>query len=245
MKLEVYTYTNQGGQEHNEDSLYYLLDGENGFFVLADGLGGHHNGQEASALAVKVLTESLARHKKADSKTMKKAFLDAGTAILERQSDPCCAAMRTTAVALSICRNQAVWGHIGDSRLYYFSNGKLAYVTQDHSVTYKKYLGGDISYAQIRGDEDRSSLLRTLGNPEKCIPEVLQTPRMLQEGDAFLLCSDGFWEYVWEEEMLIDLLKAESPDQWAEYMLLRHIRRTKPFYDNLSLIALFVGEGGF
>ena len=61
-------------------------------------------------------------------------------------------------------------------------------------------------------------------------------------GDAFLLCSDGFWEFVYNEEMQADLLKAETPVQWVRLMLLRHIRRTPPGNDNFSAIAVFVEE---
>ena len=88
-------------------------------------------------------------------------------------------------------------------------------------------------------DDDRSSLLRALGKMP-CKPEAGQA--RLRQGDAFLLCSDGFWEYVYQEEMLADLLKAETPKQWAEGMLLRHIRRTPPGNDNFSLITVFAEE---
>ena len=63
-------------------------------------------------------------------------------------------------------------------------------------------------------------------------------------GDAFLLCSAGFWEYVYNEEILAELCKAHTPKEWAEGMLLRHIRRTPPGNDNFSLIAVFVEECG-
>ncbi len=72
--------------------------------------------------------------------------------------------MRTTAVALKQAGSTAVWAHIGDSRLYRFSNGELAGVTADHSVTYRKFLGGEISYMDVYHDDDRSRLLRVLGN---------------------------------------------------------------------------------
>ena len=102
-----------------------------------------------------------------------------------------------------------------------------------------KYLGGEISYMDIYHDDDRSSLLRALGK-QPCKPEANQGT--LLPGDAFLLCSDGFWEYVYQEEILADLLKAETPEQWAQTMLLRHIRRTPEGNDNFSLIAVFAEE---
>ena len=88
-------------------------------------------------------------------------------------------------------------------------------------------------------DDDRSSLLRAMGNPV-CTPEGGEGP--VQPGDAFLLCSDGFWEFVYNEEMLVDCLKSRTPEEWARRMLLRHIRRTPPGNDNFSLIAVFVEE---
>ena len=103
----------------------------------------------------------------------------------------------------------------------------------------KKYLGGEISYMDIYHDDDRSSLLRTLGKAT-CQPEAAVEP--VQAGDAFVLCSDGFWEFVYNEEMLLDLAKARSPEHWAQLMLLRHIRRIPPGNDNFSLITVFVEE---
>ena len=142
-------------------------------------------------------------------------------------------------IAAIIDGDRAVWGHVGDSRLYRFSAGTLTQETRDHSVTYMKYLGGEISYMDVYHDDDRSSLLRVLGR-DPCKPEADQSETA--PGDAYLLCSDGFWEYVYQEEMLADLLRAETPKQWAEGMLLRHIRRTPPGNDNFSLITVFVEE---
>ena len=149
--------------------------------------------------------------------------------------------MRTTAAALKLADGAAVWAHIGDSRLYRFSKGELAGVTADHSVTYRKFLGGEISYMDVYHDDDRSRLLRVLGR-EPCKPEAGHGE--LEPGDAFLLCSDGFWEYVYTEEIQADLCRARTPEEWAESMLLRHIRRTPPDHDNFSLITVFVEECG-
>ena len=147
--------------------------------------------------------------------------------------------MKTTTVALALEGDLAFWAHVGDSRLYRFSDGQLVFATRDHSVTYMKYLGGEISYMDVYHDDDRSSLLRVLGK-SSCQPETGQAE--LKSGDAFLLCSDGFWEYVYQEEIQADLLKAETPAQWVQLMLLRQIRRTPPGNDNFSVIAVFVEE---
>ncbi len=240
MTLRVHTYSNKGGRDKNEDYIHAECMDAHGIFVLADGLGGHKKGEIASQTAVETITEVLQKCEKPDPAGLREAFLSANKAVLEGQKSPDCKSMKTTAVALQIAGDQAIWGHIGDSRLYHFANGEIASATKDQSVTYKKYLGGEISYQDIRNDEDRSSLLSVLGNEGKCSPEMPETPQTIAPGDAFLLCSDGFWEYVFDEEMLIDLHKSETPREWVDLMLLRHIRRTRPSYDNYSLIAVLV-----
>ena len=235
MRLSACCYTNQGGRDHNEDSVRCCA--EQGVFVLSDGLGGHGSGEVASALAADILFEGCSAHPDPDG--LAELFQKANEAVMEGQKVPRQEDMKTTAVALSVAGDLAVWGHVGDSRLYRFSGGALSQETRDHSVTYMKYLGGEISYMDIYHDDDRPSLLRALGKLP-CKPEAGQAE--LRPGDAFLLCSDGFWEYVYQEEVLADLLKAETPEQWAQLMLLRHIRRTPPGNDNFSLITVFVEE---
>ena len=220
MKLSIYSYTNQGGREHNEDSLRWTSDGTEGVFVLADGLGGHDRGEVASQLAVEAICGGEDSPVPGREELLER-FRQANARILEQQKQPGQEEMKTTAVALSLSGGTAAWAHIGDSRLYRCSQGKLDQLTRDHSVTYMKYLGGEISYMDVYHDDDRSSLLRAMGNP---------------------VCSDGFWEFVYNEEMLVDCLKSRTPEEWARRMLLRHIRRTPPGNDNFSLIAVFVEE---
>ena len=239
MKLRAYAYTNRGGRDHNEDAL--RASAEDGVFVLADGLGGHRCGEVASALAVDTLFTGMVNSGHLDGDGLVELFRSANEEILRRQAQPGQEEMRTTAVALKIAGDAAVWAHIGDSRLYRFHGGEAAEVTADHSVTYRKFLGGEISYMDIYHDDDRGRLLRVLGK-EPCRPEA--GGAAAEPGDAFLLCSDGFWEYVYTEEMQADLCKSSSPEAWAESMLLRHIRRTPPENDNFSLIAVFLEECG-
>ncbi len=207
--------------------------------MLADGLGGHSSGEVASGLAAQAIWEGCAGAENLDSETLKGQLEEANRLVLEGQKVPGREDMKTTAVALALEGDLAFWAHVGDSRLYRFSDGQLVFATRDHSVTYMKYLGGEISYMDVYHDDDRSSLLRVLGKAS-CQPETGQAE--LKPGDAFLLCSDGFWEYVYQEEIQADLLKAETPAQWVQLMLLRQIRRTPPGNDNFSVIAVFVEE---
>lgn len=239
MKISYYAYTNKGGRPNNEDSICCGLQNRRGVFVLADGLGGHSSGEVASGLAAQAIWEGCAGAEILDSETLKGQLEEANRLVLEGQKVPGREDMKTTAVALALEGDLAFWAHVGDSRLYRFSDGQLVFATRDHSVTYMKYLGGEISYMDVYHDDDRSSLLRAMGNPV-CTPEGGEGPA--RPGDAFLLCSDGFWEFVYNEEMLVDCLKSKTSEEWARRMLLRHIRRTPPGNDNFSLIAVFVEE---
>lgn len=146
--------------------------------------------------------------------------------------------MKSTVVTLAVQKDKAVWANVGDSRLYYLTKGHIFQLTQDHSVTYKKYQSGEISKYQIAGDEDRSSLLRVVGDAKRCIPDCGTLEFPLRSGDAFLLCSDGFWEYLSEEEILIERLKAENAKEWTEGMMLRLMERILPDTDNLTALTV-------
>lgn len=245
MKLDAYLYTNPGGRSCNEDSAGWReADGE-GLFVLADGLGGHLGGRQASALVVESLLDAWDREggelTGVDCRQwLEESIRGANRALLEAQ-DQAQNSMKSTAAALVVKDGWAAWAHVGDSRLYYLSGDQLCQTTRDHSVTFKKFLAGEICREDINFDEDRSSLLRVVGDEARCIPESGEPEGGgVQAGDAFLLCSDGFWEYLFDEEVLIDYLKADSPEAWAERMLVRAMPRIRPGSDNLTLLTVFV-----
>lgn len=240
MELTAYLYTNPAGREKNEDSADYALTEDGGFFVLADGLGGYQNGAEASGLVTRTLLERWQETAPAcGTAWLEEAVLDANGRLL-RAREAGAGMGKSTVVALQISGERAAWVHVGDSRLYHLgADGTLLHVTPDHSVTYKKYLAGEIGRRQIRGDEDRPSLLRVLGGAGTVTPEPGAAP--VRSGDAFLLCSDGLWEWLDDEEIAIDLLKAGSPRDWVERMLLRLLPRMSESADNLSALAVFAG----
>ena len=138
MKLSIYSYTNQGGREHNEDSLRWTSDGTEGVFVLADGLGGHDRGEVASQLAVEVICGGEDSPVPGREELLER-FQQANARILEQQKQPGQEEMKTTAVALSLSGSTAAWAHIGDSRLYRYSQGRMDQLTRDHSVTYMNH----------------------------------------------------------------------------------------------------------
>lgn len=244
MELDAYLYTNPGGRSYNEDCAGWRADGGDGVFLLADGLGGHLGGEQASALVVDSLLSSWEKESPEllpeDCRQWLEESIRAANRELMAAQARAQNGMKSTVAALALKEGRAAWAHVGDSRLYHFTGGRLRQVTRDHSVTYKKYLAGEISRDQINFDEDRSGLLRVVGDKARCLPESGEPEDgLVRPGDAFLLCSDGFWEYLFEEEILIDLLKADTPEAWAELMLVRALPRLRPGSDNLTLLAVF------
>jgi serine/threonine protein phosphatase PrpC len=239
MKFDEYSYTNRGGRSCNEDSVGSAHEVDSGLFVVADGLGGHEHGELASACVRDTLLEDFAPMKEGRADWLTERIAEANRRVLEKQAEMN-SVLKSTVVTLAIDGECAVWANVGDSRLYYLHESAIYSYTEDHSVSYKKYKAGLITREEICTDEDQSRLLRSLGSEERNTPDVKICDVPLVPGDAFLLCSDGVWEYVRDEEIVIDLLKARNAREWAELLLLRLMNRISGENDNLTLLALML-----
>ena len=191
----------QGGRPYNEDSIG-ISDSIDpvGTFALADGLGGHGMGDIASSTAIKCAMES--SHLLRGNDFLAECFIT--EAILSEQLRlHAKSKMKTTMVVLHIEHGRAYYAHIGDSRLYHFSRRGCKQLTMDHSVPQMLVAAGEIKPSEIRHHPDRNKLLRVLGVEwESPRFTLCKKPMHVWPGDAFLLCSDGFWEYIEECEML-------------------------------------------
>ena len=185
-----------GGRERNEDSVLALELGGSYCFVVADGLGGHGFGDEASRL----LVEAFAREfdGAADNREfLAHAFDRAQECILSSQeARGLNNQMKTTAVALSFIGGKCAWGHVGDSRLYRFRRGALVGRTLDHSVTQMLALAGEISEREIAAHPDRARLMRAVGDRWSGPQYEISKEARLHRHTEFMLCSDGLWERV-------------------------------------------------
>lgn len=239
--FDVFAYTNKGGRSYNEDSVGSKFDDSSGIFVVADGLGGHACGEEASAAAVETILSEWDADAEDIEAQLRDKIAEANQRILRLQETEK-TVMKTTVAVLAVSRKQAVWGNVGDSRVYFIHKNRLYAYTNDHSVAYKKYRAGEITREQIGTDEDQSRLLRTLGSEDRYEPEIYIGDTVLEPGDAFFLCSDGAWEYLLDEEIVIDFLKSETAVHWAELMMLRIMERINGENDNLSLLTVILTE---
>ncbi len=238
-------FSNKGGRENNEDNVGMYQKGEEYCFVLADGLGGHGKGEVASCLAVEAAVKMFALQG-AGSRCMEASFMEAQKEILARQKEDLTARdMKTTMVILHVGRDRIWWGHIGDSRLYFFRNGKLMGRTLDHSVPQMLVAAGQIREKQIRSHPDRNRLLRVLGVDWDTPKYQLEEPKPRQDREAFLLCTDGFWELIDEKKMQHCLKKAKTPAQWIELMegIVKKNGQGKNM-DNYSAVAVWMRQEG-
>lgn len=228
MIIDTAKYSCAAGHEKNEDSCLSLP--ESGIFIVADGLGGHTDGEKASRAAVDYFERSC-RGSYTDEE-IKRLLEEANTEVLDKGDGG-----KTTVAAAFTEDGQFFYANVGDSRVYYFRNGKLIAATKDHSVCQASVDMGMMRPEDIRGNEDRSRLLKVLGAEKVLNIKKRYPPIEVHNGDAFLICSDGFWEYVYETEMEMDLLKSDSAEVWLKYMLKRHILRAENKGDNYTAIC--------
>ncbi len=239
--IQYSTLSNTGGRDHNEDCITVKSDQKGFLFALADGLGGHGKGEVASAIAVNTAA-GLFAERGSNEFDLKQVFLQAQSDIWEKQqSEIACRDMKTTLVVLQIEDGMASWGHIGDSRLYRFENGKVADRTLDHSVPQMLVAIGEIKEKNIRRHPDRNRLLRVLGVEEDEVRCQLAEPFACNEKQVFLLCSDGFWELIEERKMEQTLKRAVTPEQWLQSMETIVVKNGKyQEMDNYSAVAVWV-----
>lgn len=235
------TISERGDREINEDSLGVFHNGDRHIFMVADGLGGHGRGDTASSLAVKAFKETLAENAEPLPLLMSSAFLKAQASILaEQKRSGCFFQMKTTACALAVDRGHAMWSHIGDSRVYAFSHNRIKKRTLDHSVPQMLVLTREIREKDIREHPDRNKLLRVLGVLGDTPGFELSELQELRKFQAFLLCSDGFWEYILEKEMCALLKKSSSVEEWLQLMRETVEERGKgKEMDNYSAVAIW------
>lgn len=232
----IYTYATLndiGRRDNNEDSFNIVLNGESLIAIVADGLGGHVNGEVASKIATETIPQSLV-DKEFDEDELGYAILQANAAICKTNSAAC-----TTVASLWINSDSAVAAHVGDSRIYQFRDGKIIFQTEDHSMVQISISLGQLPPNSCRHHKDRNKVYNVLGD-ENERPKVDIHELDVLPGDRFLLCSDGFWEPITEECMLKSIFDAHSPQTWLDTMTAIIQEANHPKQDNYTAITVFI-----
>lgn len=236
MEIKVACLCSTGGRPINDDTVMHWSTADGKYVYVGDGLGGYAGGQQASQAAGRALQEASMESPLLDKEKMYNAWSMAEQAVkqtqIQRQG-----VMKTTLVFLAMEGTTARWMHVGDSRLYRFQNGKLVKQTMDHSVSQMAVLMGDITPQQIRFHEDRNRVLRALGG-DNAKADISPETELTAGVDAFLMCTDGFWEYVYEPEMEQLLQESDTPEQWLEQMEKILLTRVPSDNDNYTAAAV-------
>ena len=236
MKFSVFQISRRGGREKNEDRMGYCYTRESGLFVLADGMGGHPEGEVAAQIALQTVSamfQRLAKPKLEDVQGfLSSALLAAHHQILRYATDKgMLDTPRTTLVAAVMQDGTATWIHCGDSRLYMVRGVELLTRTRDHS------------YMELRNTPppgldrlNRNVLFTCLGSPTKPIYDITG-PVHLEQGDRILLCSDGLWGTLSDEEIVSELAR-NTVSHCAPDMVEEALRKAGSSSDNVTVVAL-------
>ena len=238
MRFTVYQTTRQGGREKNEDRMGYSYTRHAGLFALADGMGGHPEGEVAAQLALQTLAGRFQREcrpRLAEPVAFLNEAIVAGHHQLQRYGErkrmkdtP-----RTTVVASVLQGNQAYWAHCGDSRLYLVRDGELLARTRDHSYAEMQMALG----SGVRSERyNRNVLFTCLGSPGMPVIDSAG-PHELRPGDRLLLCSDGLWGKV-DDELIVAGLSKHPLDAAVHELVELALRNGGARSDNVTALAM-------
>ena len=237
-------------REHNEDSsAYWEPNSEDGLerrgrlAVIADGMGGYEGGQEASRIAVQTICETFANTPLIDHQL---ALLSSLRAAHERiqgyaMEHPQFFGMGTTCTAICIVQHQLHYAHVGDSRLYLVRTGAISQLTRDHSYVARLVTSGAIRPEEAELHPQRHILTAALGVGEQLVIDAPSAPLALQAGDVLLLCTDGLWGIVSNQELGESANLGSASEVCRELVRLAK-ERGGP--DNITVQVLRIAENG-
>ena len=236
MKFSVFQVSRKGGREKNEDRMGYCYTRESGLFVLADGMGCHPEGEVAAQLALQTISALYQKEARpiiqSTTEFLSRAVLAAHHQILRYAAEKgMLDTPRTTLVATILQGTGATWVHCGDSRLYIVRDGELLTRTRDHSYLEQQSAAGvKSSYV------NRNILFTCLGSPTKPIFDITG-PVILQQGDKLLLCSDGLWGSLSDDE-IVRQLGSKSVTDAVPDLVENALRIGGERSDNVTVLAM-------
>ena len=237
MKFSVFQVSRKGGREKNEDRMGYCYTRQSALFLMADGMGGHPQGEVAAQLALQGMTNLYQKRARpllySVAEFLGEAVLAAHHQILRYAGERgMLDTPRTTLVGAVLQAGTATWVHCGDSRLYVVRDGQLLTRTRDHS-----YLEQGQDHSLIRPEGvSRHVLFTCLGSPSRPLFDVTG-PIKLKKGDKILLCSDGLWGSL-DEAAIVGHLSASSVSEAIPELVEIALRKGGSHGDNVTAMAL-------
>jgi serine/threonine protein phosphatase PrpC len=231
-----------GDREDNQDRVAIIKSGAATLVVVLDGMGGHSDGSRAADTAMKSLTDAFARQSHPVFDPMgfvHMALSRAHDEVVRMGSEQSLESRpRATVVVCLVQEGAAYWGHVGDSRIYHLRNSVILDRTRDHSHVELLLREGKITEADIPGHPMRNFVECCLGG-DAAVPEMsIGGRKLLQTGDVLLLCSDGIWAGLKDED-IAGFTHAQASLQGAlEALGKRAVRASAPYSDNSTAAVL-------
>jgi serine/threonine protein phosphatase PrpC len=245
MKFTIFQNSRQGPRQYNQDRLAYSYSKDALLLVVADGMGGHRHGEMAAQLAVTTMTDAFQRLAVPTLSSPAKFLIDHIQQIHDMidqltQERELVEAPRTTIVAAVVQRGVLYCAHVGDSRLYHFRDGHLLFRTEDHSIVQSLYSKGIINKDDMSTHPYRHKVYSCLGGDVP--PKIdLSDRHELVEGDTILLCTDGVWGAVTDEQVK-RILNSPSITDGVTTLLDVAENTNQEQGDNMSAIGLQWGD---
>ncbi len=207
MELEFYQLTNAGNRAENQDRMISKILPGCAVFVVADGLGGHQAGEKASEYFCLGILKFLDKYQPLllmePAEKVMKCWVDEAVSFMQEMfaNDPYAQNAHTTCAMLYLDHKQAVTVHCGDSRIYRVNQQRVLWRTRDHSMTQQLVDDGVISEREMGLHPDQNQLTRSINIQKLHSVDVHSYPSLGMD-EVFILCSDGFWEYIKESELI-------------------------------------------
>ena len=239
MQFSVYQVSRKGGREKNEDRMGYCYTRDAGLFALADGMGGHPEGEVASQLALQTMAARFQREAKPrledPLRFLQEAIMAGHHQLLRYATDRgLLDTPRTTIVSCVIQDNAVYWAHCGDSRLYLIRGNKLVARTRDHSYS---ELQETLSLVVPVGNRvNRNVLFTCLGSPGKPVVDT-SGPLVVHPGDRVMLCSDGLWGAL-PDSVITEALAGRNVAEAVPALVERALREAGERSDNVTVLAV-------
>ena len=210
-------------RDENQDTTRSFLPSEplvaethGSLLAIADGMGGYAGGALASATAIETFCAAFYQEQQLGNRlpTLRRAVEQANLAVHQAAFRLNAGQMGTTLTVANIVGDRLYLAHVGDTRAYLVRDGQARCLTNDHSVVGELVRMRVVSPDKVRTHAQRSVLNRSLGLNLFVQPDVSQVT--IQTGDVIILCSDGLWAYVQDDEFAVLATQLSSPDELSQ-----------------------------
>ena len=227
---------------NNEDmGLFFKIADENvlrekGYMlIVADGMGGHNAGEVASRMATDIICREYYNQRSSNvEKNLEKALSLANKTIFQKaSSDQAFQGMGTTCTVLVVIEQDVYYAHVGDSRAYIQKSGSIMQITEDHTYVQQLVNSGDITAAEAAVHPKRNILTNAMGTKADLRIDTGKCKYSFEKNDRLLLCSDGLYDYLNDEELNKILVENSLKNAAANMIALA---KERGGHDNITVV---------